>query len=202
MTEKLQLSNGELVIKNKISISSFLKQVIQKAGGNRRYSGSEESLIQLAEDNLDNYTPGTGSENGDVRLLNVPAESFLTGIVKITPENAHNLTVRYDSRVEGEQPYPQLVMLNTDYTPATHVQLVVYRADVLAKDNNRSSDTEWEIVAILANPSDKVPMNPSTMARNASHSAGGTQRNYTPEEWLEATTFWQQHAVIAEETQS
>lgn len=189
------------IAENKVSISRFLHEVIQKAGGNRRYSGTDEQLTKLTEENLNNYVPGVGSENDDVRLVNLPTTDFLTGIVKISPENAHNLTIRYDSRVEGEQPYPQLVMTNTEYVPATHVQAVIYRADLLAKDNNRSSDSEWEIVAILANPTEKVPMHPATMARNAAHQTGGTQRNYTPEEWLEATIYWQEHAVIAEEPQ-
>lgn len=197
----LTLSHGELVLKGRVAASSFLKEAIEKAGGNRKFSGTIGELERITEAHLESWEPGTGAVDGDVRLVQVPTDGFLTDIVEITDANKDQLEVSYNPRREGEAPVPTIFVRGGEPVPASRVQIVVYRADVLARDSDRSSEAEWEIVAILADPQlpegmDMVPMNPHTMARNAAHATGGTLRSYTNEQWFRAVNFWASHARV------
>jgi len=189
-------SHGEWVLKNRVAVSSFLREVVSKSDENRRFSGTLEELESLTEKHLNDWEPGVGSVDGDVRLVRVPVDRFFTNIVPITEENADKIVTRWGSRVEGEAPVSKQVLVSDELIPASFVKIVVYRADVLAKDSDRSSDAEWEIVAILAQPAEFVPMNPATMARNALNQTGGTFREYTSQEWAEAVDFWQRHVYL------
>jgi len=177
-------------------VSAFLREVVAKSDENRRFSGTLEDLEALTEKHLSDWEPGVGSVDGDVRLVRVPIEGFFTNIVPITEENCDRVVTRWESRVEGEAPVSKHVLVSDELIPASFVKIVVYRADVLSKDNDRSSDAEWEIVAILAQPAEFVPMNPTTMARNAMNQTGGTFREYTSQEWAEAVDFWQRHVYL------
>jgi hypothetical protein len=189
------------VIPGKIVVSDFLKEAVEKTGGNRKFSGSFEELEALTAAHMNDWKPGMGSVDGDVRIVNLPTEGFYTEIVEITPENSLLLEAVYGARREGEEPVPTFILRGVEPDQAHSVGIVIYRADVLARDDDRSSNAEWEIVAILADPKlpngASVPMHPSTMARNAAHLEGGTFREYTADQWLEAILFWQRHARIA-----
>ena len=195
MTE-LALSHGELVRKDEVAVSSFLNQVIAKSGKNSRFIGTFDELEALVTEHFDNFEPGEGSVDADVRLVRLPTAGFFTTIVPITSENAGSIRVRWEARVEGEAPVPKLTVLSAENPKASVVKIVIYRADVLAKSSGRSSEAEWEIVAILAQPEERVPMHPTTMARNTLELPGGTKRDYTPEQWAEAELFWQRHAYV------
>lgn len=193
---ELTRSHGELVHKGRVAVSAFLRQVIAKSDENRRYTGTLESLATLVETNIENFEPGMGSVDADVRLVRVPAEGFFTNIAPLTDANAAQVTIKWEARVEGEAPTPKMVITSDELIPASVVKIVIYRADVLAKDNDRSSQAEWEIVAILSQPEETVPMHPTTMARNALNLAGGTFREYSSREWAEAELFWSQHIYL------
>lgn len=201
MTNSPVISHGVPVVPGKIAVSDFLKEAVEKTGGNRKFSGSFEELEALTSAHMDDWKPGMGSVDGDVRIVNLPTEGFFTEIVEITPENSLLLEAVYGARREGEEPVPTFILRGVEPDQAHSVGIVIYRADVLARDNDRSSDAEWEVVAILADPKlhngASVPMHPTTMARNAAHLEGGTFREYTSEQWLEAILFWQRHARIA-----
>lgn len=193
-----EISHGVEVISGTVAASNFLIEAIEKTGGNRKFSGTIEELERLTEAHLENWKPGVGSVAGDVRIVQVPAEGFTSEIVRITEENKHLLEVSYNPRREGEEAIPTLLLRGVAPARAATVGIVVYRADVLQRDNDRSSLAEWEIVAILVDPElpegKSVPMHPATMARNAAHLRGGTYREYSSEQWLEAVLFWQRHA--------
>ena len=201
MTEQTVVSHGVEVVPGKVAVSDFLKEAVEKTGGNRKFSGSFEELEALTSANLSHWKPGVGAVDGDVRIVELPSEGFFTEIVPITEQNKRLLEVVFNPRREGEEAVPTLILRGIEPAQAASVGIVVYRADVLAKDNGRSSDAEWEIVAILADPElpegEEVPMHPATMARNAAHLRGGTFREYGAEEWLKATLFWQRHARVA-----
>lgn len=196
LNTNLILSHGELVAKDEVAVSGFLREVIAKSDENRRYSGTLAHLTTLVEANLDNFEPGTGSVDADVRLVRVPTEGFYTNIVPVTEANSASIIVKWEARVEGEAAVPKMVIVSDELIPASVVKIVIYRADVLAKDNDRSSDAEWEIVAILSQPRESVPMHPTVMARNALNLGGGTKREYSNIEWAEAELFWQQHVYL------
>jgi hypothetical protein len=196
MTHELTYSNGAMVAKDKVVVGGFLREVIAKTDENRRYSGSIWDLANLVKKHMDNYEPGTGSVDGDVRLVRVPTENFYTNIVPITAENVSQVKIKSEPRVAGEAPATKSVIESDELIPAAVVKIVIYRADVLAKDDGRTSDAEWEIVAVLAQPQEHVPMHPTVMARNALNLTGGTLREYTNVEWAEAVQFWQQHVYL------
>jgi hypothetical protein len=79
---------------------------------------------------------------------------------------------------------------------ATHVTFVCYRADVLAENNERETDAEWEIVAIKARTSEEEePMDPYTMARNFLHLKGGTKGDFTAEQFAQSIVYWNNHVM-------
>jgi len=80
------------------------------------------------------------------------------------------------------------------------VDLILYRHDVLAENDEHSTDAEWELISIHSVPVgvDKLPMGPVTMMRNQLELPGGTKAYYSSEEWAEAVRFWQQYASLDE----
>lgn len=188
--------NGEWVIKGLVKASNFVKGFSTRIGHNSYFEGSWIELEQLVMEHFDNNEPGTGSVDGDVLLINVPAKGFHTSIIKITDENRHLVEEIEYVRQAGEKPVITRVIKNIEKPEAKFAKIVVYRADVLDKDNDRSSMAEWEIVSINAQNYETVPMSPSTMLRNTNHEAGGTYREYTQEQWDESYAFWDNHASI------
>lgn len=197
MTE-LTLSHGQLVRKGKVGTSNFVKGFSVREGSNSYFSGTWEELELLVEKHFEDNEPGTGSVDGDVLLVNVPAEGFHTSIVKIDDTNKHLVEEITEARVEGEKPVTSRVIRGIRKPEAKYAKIVIYRADVLAQDDDRSTDAEWEIVSVNAQNYEVVPMSPSTMLRNANHEEGGTYREYTDEQWAESEAFWAEHANIYE----
>lgn len=153
---------------------------------------SNEELLTLAHTNWDNWEPGTGAVNGDVRLINVPPQGFYTSILAITDTNRHMIREHTEARMEGETPVTHKV-IDLPKKPAEHAQLIAYKAELLEED--RSSDTEWEVIAVLAWVGNEAPpMDIREMERNASGETGGTDRMYSEEEWEISRSFWSDHA--------
>lgn len=198
MTTDLTVSHGQLVRKGKVGTSVFVKGFSVRTGSNSYFAGTWEELEALCEANLHDFEPGTGSVDNDVILVNVPPAGFFTAITEITDENREQVEVITTKRREGEAEYTTRI-LRGEKEPAARVQIVLYRADVLAQDSDRNTDSEWEIVSVNASPAYHVPMTPKTMERNEKHEAGGTQRTYTAEEWAEAIAFWESHVAIWED---
>lgn len=196
---KLVMSNGQMVRKGEIGTSNFVKGFSIKKGMNSYYDGSWEDLQKLVKENFDNNEPGTGSVDGDVLLVNVPSENFYTSIVKIDDSNRDQVEEVDHVRQEGEKPVGMKVIKGGEKQPAKYAQIVVYRADVLAQDDDRSTDDEWEIICVNAQDDKYTPMHPTVMLRNANHDEGGTQRTYTDKEWSDAYSYWENHAYIDSE---
>lgn len=199
MTERsneIVVSHGVPVIKGLVKASDFVKGFSTRIGHNSYFDGTWIELEQLVMEHFDNNEPGTGSVNGDVLLINVPPQGFHTSIIEITDENRHLVEEVEYVRQEGEKPVITRVIKNIDKPAAKFAKIVVYRADVLAKDDDRSTMAEWEIVSINAQNDVRVPMSPKTMLRNTNNETGGTYREYTQEQWDEAYEYWNNHASI------
>lgn len=194
--KKLVESNGQMVIKGEVSSSDFVKGFSIKEGINGYYDGSWKNLQNLVKEHFDDNEPGIGSENGDVLLINVPNDNFYTSIVEVDDSNKHLVEEIEHIRGEGEKPVYMKVIKGMEKPPAKDTQIVVYRADTLAQDNDRSTDAEWEIVSVNAQIERNTPMHPTTMIRNAEHEEGGTERTYTDKEWADAYAYWDNHAYI------
>jgi len=189
-------SHGVLVVPGKIVVSDFLREVIANADS-KNYDGTFDELVELIKKNFERQEPGDGSVDGDVILVSLPTEGFYTNIVPIDESNAPFIETVYKPRVEGEAPVAKQILRSRERIPASFVKVVLYRADTLERDGGRSGDAEWEVVAILSQPSENVPMHPTTMLRNYRHEHGGTYREYSAEQWANAYEFWSRHVRLA-----
>lgn len=190
--EMIVTKHGVPVVEGKIAVSEFARTFNTPQNGNTHYEGDWQELLSLVEHCWEHQERGLGSVDGDVVLVTVPEAGFFSSVVEITEANKHLVFREETVRQEGENPV-MLTFLEGEKTPASAVQVVCYRADVLQQDDDRSSDAEWEIIAVI----DKgVPMHPETMERNSNHEAGGTLRVYTDEEWAVSEKFWSTHAYV------
>ena len=174
------------------------------------YEGSFSELVDLVEACFANQVPGY---RDGVVLVSVPPEDFRTPLVdlKNLPDGA-KLNAQFVSRREGEEPHLKVLVGNYDgmkweKSIAKKVDIVLYRHDVLAENNEQSTDANWEIVSINASPDEKdVPMTPMTRARNILEMEGGTSaklEDKSKEELIELIkemaneiVYWNQHALL------
>ena len=95
-----------------------------------------------------------------------------------------------------EENYIQIRALNGDPLDVGSAQIILYRNDVLAENNEECTDKDWELIAFHAIPKfiDNMPMGPITMMRNQLNLEGGTKALYQSEEWAKSVHFWQRYA--------
>lgn len=192
-------SHGQQVRKGIVGTSNFVKGFSIKEGSNSYYTGTWEELEELVMKHFDDNEWGTGSQTGDVLLVNVPADGFRSSIVEIDDSNRHLVQEVETVRVAGEKPYiSRNITEGMSKQPAKFVKIVIYRADALALDDDRTTDAEWEIVSVNAQNDEFTPMNPTTMLRNANNEEGGTLRTYTDKEWADAYAYWENRAYVVE----
>lgn len=191
----LVMSHGVMVEKDAVKAGAFIKSFSIPGSGNSYFDGTWEELEQIVQENFKDNEPGSGSVNGDVLLINIPADRVLSSVIEITDANRHLVVDEEHVRQEGEAPVVRKV-IKADMVPARFAQVVVYRADVLEQDSGRSTDAEWEMVALLGKIDEVEPMHPTTMLRNTNHEEGGTYREYTDKEWADAYEYWDNHAYI------
>lgn len=194
---ELVMSHGQLVVKNKVQAGNFIKQFAIPGTGNPYFDGTFEELENVVKAHMHDFEPGTGSVDNDVILVNIPADKVKTTVAKITPENKHRVVEETHVRQKGEKPVTRKVIVGTP-APAQYAQVVLYRADTLARDAGRSTDAEWEMVAMLGKIDNIEPMHPTTMLRNTHEEDGGTYREYSDEEWTAAYEYWDNHAYIVD----
>ena len=111
----------------------------------------------------------------------------------------------FESRREGEKPYKKTITFGKKQ-PAKHVDVVLYRKDVLEEDSLNKDEltgAEWEIVSVNARiTKEPLPIPPQTMARNqladTEDGAGGTKADYSGDEFAESIMFWNTHCLIRE----
>ena len=157
-----------------------------------------EEIASLAQDQLSRANFKEGYREG-VRIVSLPVaynDNFICPFVKID-ENS-KLIAEMVRRRENEEHYIRLRASDGDQTPTGKVELILYRNDVLAENNEQSTDKDWEVISIHALPErvDNLPMGPVTMMRNQLELPGGTKAQYSSEEWAEAVRFWQQYAAL------
>lgn len=118
---------------------------------------------------------------------------FYSAIVPLTEET--KLVASYAPRQLGEKPFIRVAAHGTKQR-AKYASVVLYRADVLAADDDRSTDADWEIIAIKARTSEEEePMDPYTMARNFLHLKGGTKGDFTAEQFAQSIVYWNNHTM-------
>lgn len=132
----------------------------------------------------------------DAETWNFPRDAvskFYSAIVPLTEET--KLVASYAPRQPGEKPFIR-VAAHGKKERAKYASVVLYRADVLAEDDDRSTDADWEIIAIKARVSpEEEPMDPYTMARNFLHLKGGTKGDFTAQQFAESIVYWNNHTM-------
>ena len=169
-----------------------INQLLRRQTPESKYShfnGSFEELAAVVEKFFDQ---GKAAGRDGVLLVPLPTAGFFSGVTKVTAET--NLRATFTARRKGEDPYVQVEAVGAAKLPAAVVEAVVYRHDVLGPD--ASTEAEWEVVSLNARPTAEVePPTPVAMARNLLGLPGGTQAQYTPEEFARAVIYWSQHAM-------
>ena len=177
-----------------IEVSHFVQR--QTAASRfSHYTGSWEEVRKLATDCFDQAKPGYRE---GVLLVPVPAEGFLSGVV--TLKEGDTLQGSFEARQDGEEPRKN-VQTKGEKQPAKHVDIVLYHADVLDENNERSSDAEWEIISINARITDEeMPMHPSTLMYNHFEMSGGTATEMSDGEFVSALhksfAYWRDKSFV------
>ena len=183
----------------KVACGEFVKRQTKESGYSH-FEGSWEELEEWCSNILKAgvygldypYEVNQGYRDG-VILLTLNPKKFRSAIVKL--DDKSKLTVNFAPRREGEAPFIR-VSAKAKKQAANHASVVLYRHDVLAENNERETDAEWEIVCIKARVSnEEEPMDPYTMARNFLHLEGGTKGDFTAEQFAKSIVYWNSHTM-------
>ena len=182
----------------KVAVNSFVKRQIKGSGKTYSETLSFEEIALDAQNQMLKRNFKEGYRDG-VRIVNANNKNikhFYCPYVKIN--NNTELISRIVKRQDNEESYIQTRVKSGIPLAAGKVEYIVYRNDVLAENNENTTDSDWELISIHAIPKgvDKMPMGPVTMMRNQLNLEGGTRAHYTSEEWAEAVEFWQKYVEL------
>jgi hypothetical protein len=179
----------------KVACGEFVKRQTPDSGYSH-FEGSWELLEGIVtywfNDPCYAYKTIPGYKDGVV-IQEVPSDFFRSAIVELNEKS--KLTANYAPRRLGEDPFIR-VSAKAKKQQAKYASVVLYRHDVLAENNERETDAEWEIVAIKARVTEEEePMDPYTMARNFLHLKGGTKGDFTAEQFARSIVYWNNHTM-------
>jgi len=182
----------------KVACGEFVKRQTPESGYSH-FSGSWQELEEIVEFYMRPSHIKPGYRDGVV-LIDLPAVwdakdgiCFYSAIVEMDEDT--KLRASYAPRRPGEDPFIRL-SAKAKKQVAKHASVVLYRHDVLAENNERETEAEWEIVAIKARTSEEEePMDPYTMARNFLHLKGGTKGDFTAEQFAKSIVYWNNHCM-------
>ena len=178
----------------KVACGSFVKRQT-KESGHSHFEGTWEELEKITE-NVMRYPFAVrqGYKDG-VILVDLQPFLFRSAIVDITDNT--KLSVNYAPRREGEAPFIR-VAAKSKKQVARFASVVLYRHDVLAENNERETNAEYEIVCIKARVSDEEdPLHYYTMARNFLHLPGGTKGDFSAEQFAKSIVYWNSHCMTS-----
>jgi len=177
----------------KVACGSFVKRQTPESGYSH-FIGSWEELEDIVTNML--VLPPyikQGYRDGVLLVDVTPANWFRSAIVDL--EEDCKLTANYAPRRISEAPFIR-VSTKSKKQVAKYASVVLYRHDVLAENNERETDAEWEIVCIKARVTEEEePMDPYTMARNFLHLEGGTKGDFTAEQFAQSIVYWNNHCM-------
>jgi len=147
-----------------------------------------------------NYTVGYRDGVILVHVDKKLTSHFTCPFVKIT--EATKLKATVIKRRPKEEPYIQMRALNGTPLKTGSVDLILYHHDVLKETKEESTNADWELISFHAIPHgiEKMPMGPVTMMRNQLQLNGGTKAFYESEIWAQSVKFWQEYAVLDQNT--
>ena len=182
-----------------IGINNFVRRQIEGSGKTYSLSLSFEEIISHAEIQLAKGKFNEGYRDGVLVVIADESlnKDFICPFVKINEDTPLQSHLVY--RQEGEEPYIQTVALSGKPSETGRVELILYRHDVLAENDEYSTKKDWELISINAIPKGlkRLPMGPVTMMRNQLNLRGGTKAIYSSEEWANSVRFWQKYATLS-----
>lgn len=162
-----------------IAISNFVRRQSPSSEFSH-WTCSDEELLRLVNDN---FSKGEQGYRDGVWLVPVPPAGFFSGMVQL--KEGDSLEGEYKARKEGETPRKSTYCTHRNKLPALGVQIVLYRHDVLAENNEQSCDAEWEIISVNANPCEgKMPIPVGALMANHFQLSGGTATHMTDAEFV------------------
>jgi hypothetical protein len=177
-----------------VGCGEFVKRQTKESGYSH-FEGTWEELEGMIEDRL-TYSKERSCHPGyrdGVMLVDMNPYYFRSAIVSLDEKS--KLTANYAPRREGEYPFIR-ISAKAKKQRAKHASVVLYRHDVLEENNERQTTAEWEVVCIKARYSDEEePMCPMTMARNFLHLEGGTQGDFSAEDFAKSIVYWNNHCL-------
>ena len=188
----------KIISMEKVAVNDFVRRQIKGSGKTYSKSLSFEEIAIDAELQMikghfkEGYRDGVRIVIGSETLLN----KFVCPFVKI--DSSTELKSKSVSRQKGEESYIQIRANSGIPVEAGRIEYILYRHDVLAENNEQSSNEAWELISIHAIPKGikKLPIGPVTMMRNQLELKGGTKAEYTSDEWADSVRFWQQYAAL------
>jgi hypothetical protein len=159
--------------------------------------GGWAEVVARTVADFDRQTPGY--RDGVVLVPLTDTSGFYSGVA--TLKAGDKLVGVYEARREGEEPRKSTSVVGATKLPAKHVDVVLYRADVLAEDPNHVGKGEWEIVSVNCNPVEgSMPIEPMVLLHNHFGSTGGTATGMSDSELVaqlrESFEFWKDKAFV------
>lgn len=172
-----------------IGVSDFAKDRHKPEQPYSHFDGTWDEIIERVKENWISPNNKEGYREG-VFLVKVCPNGFFSTTVKVDEKTP--LEASFIQRRKGEDFYVN-VTTPAEKSPANSVFIVLYREDILEEDGDRDTFCDWEIVSVNASiEEDNIdePIPPLTMARNFLHLKGGTQGDYTAEEFAKSIVYW------------
>ena len=187
-----------------LEVNDFVRRQVEGSGKTYAKDLTFEEIVNHASDRFSSGYFREGYRDGVVivEAADEMTSHFVCSYVKI--DQTTELKAESVQRQEREEPYIQIRAAIGSPLPVGKVEFILYRHDVLAENNENTTDAEWELISIQAVPEgvDQLPMGPVTMMRNQLELPGGTKANYSSEQWAEAVRFWQKYAALEPEEET
>lgn len=179
-----------------VAVSNFVRRQTKDSEFSY-FDGTEEELVDRVTKSFSNALPGY---RDGVILVPVSPIKFYTSVIQL--REGDELVGEFKARRDGELPTKNVRVVGGQKLTAGAVDIVLYHKDVLAENNERSSNAEWEIVSINARPdANPMPISVGALMRNYFGEPGGTDTKMTAEEFVEqlkiSRAYWRDKALAA-----
>ena len=181
-----------------IELNDFVKRQTKDSEFSH-FEGTWDQLVGRVIRNFEAERTTPGYRDGVV-LVHVEPDDFFSAVVDL--EEGDKVEGEFKRRREGEEPRLSYRIVNKGKQPAKAVDVVLYRHDVLAEDNDNTTDAEWEIISINARTTaEDQPIEPFTLMHNHFGSDGGTDTKMSDSDFAAALevsfNYWKNKGMVA-----
>lgn len=135
-----------------VAVNEFVRRQVKGSGKTYSEELTFEEIATHAAKQMQHGFFKDGYRDGVVLVAVDEAlvDKFRCPFVRITEDI--ELIARSIKRRPEEEPYIQIRAKNGSPLPAGKVELILYRHDVLAENDEQSTNTDWELISIHAIP--------------------------------------------------